>query len=333
MMRRTKQTIWTLVGLAFACGGCRQQADPTLIELNGRIEAPLVDIAPKVAGRVAEVRVREGDRVKAGDLLIRLDLGETAVAVKRDRSAVEAAEARLKDLAAGSRQAEIAAGGAEVSDRRAAVNLASRELERQQFLLSKKVGTDRDVDRAKTELTRARAALAAAENQLKLLREGARTHQVEQAEREVERARATLDQSRIVANESELRAPADGIVLHRMVEPGQLLGPSQPGLTLAFADRLYVRTFIPETKLGSVRQGQPAEVAVDAFQDRTFKATVSEISKDAEFTPKAVETRAERINLVYAAKVDLVQGWNAPLVPGQPAEVRIRIGEAPPAPR
>ena len=78
---------------------------------------------------------------------------------------------------------------------------------------------------------------------------------------------------------------------------------------------------MPETRLGVVKPGQPAEVIVDAWKDRTFKAKVTEISSDAEFTPKAVETRAERVNLVYAAKVDLDSGWNVPLVPGQPAEV------------
>ena len=114
-------------------------------------------------------------------------------------------------------------------------------------------------------------------------------------------------------------------MLHRLAEPGQLLGGGQPALTMAFADRLYVRTFVPEPRLGQVRQGQQVLVSVDAFPGRTFPARISEISPDAEFTPKAVETRAERVNLVYGAKVDLDAGWNAPLVPGQPAEVVVAL--------
>jgi HlyD family secretion protein len=310
--------------LAVTTAACRNREDPNLIRLNGRLEAPLIDVGPKVTGRVVQVLVREGDRVKAGDLLIRLDLGELALAVERDKAGVEAAEARYKDLASGSRSAEIEAADAQVADRKAAVDLAARELQRQEYLLSRKVAAERDVDRAKTELERAQAALETALKQAQLAREGFRKWQTEQARDEVDRARATLRQALTVASESEIRAPADAIVLHRMAEPGLLLPAGQPGLTLAFADRLYVRTFIPEPQLGRVKQGQVAQVSVDAFPGQTFAARVTEISPDAEFTPKAVETRNERVNLVYGAKVDLDAGWKAPLVPGQPAEVVVR---------
>jgi HlyD family secretion protein len=312
-----------------AAAACRPAADDTLLVLNGRIEAPSVELAPKVMGRVAAIAVREGDRVKAGDVLVRLDLGDTALVVERDRRAVEAAEARVRDLEAGSRRAEIRAAEAEVADRRAALALAEAEAARQVLLRSKKAGTQRDLDRAQAELARARAALAASEQRLVLLEEGFRRQQTRQARAELERARAVLGQSEILVREAEIRAPADGVVLHRLAEPGQLVGPGQPAITLAFADRLYVRTFVPEPRLGHVRPGLAVDVRVDAFPDRTFRARVTEIAPDAEFTPKPVETREERVNLVYAAKVDLDAGWNVPLVVGQPAEVLVRLETAP----
>jgi HlyD family secretion protein len=191
--------------------------------------------------------------------------------------------------------------------------------------MSRKVGTPQNLDRARADVDRAQAALAASQERLQLVREGFRKWQTEVARSEVDRARLVLEQSETVARENEVRAPADGVILHRLAEPGQLLGPSQPGVTLAFTDRLYVRTFVPETRLGAVRPGLAVAVRVDAFPGRTFPARVGEISPDAEFTPKAVETRAERVNLVYAAKVDLDAGWNAPLVPGQPAEVLVLV--------
>jgi HlyD family secretion protein len=304
---------------------CGHGQDPNLLRLNGRLEAPTVDISPKVPGRVLQVLVREGDRVKAGDLLIKLDLGETTIAVEAARAGVESAQSRARDLEQGNRLPDIRAAEAQVTDRHAAVDLAQRELERQQYLLSRKVGTERDVDRAKTELDRAQAALKVAQNQLQLAKEGFRKYQTQQAREDVTRAQAQLRESQSLASESELRAPGDAIVLHRLVEPGQLLGAGTPALTLAFTTRLYVRTFVPETKLGLVHQGQTAEVVVDAFPGRTFPAHISEISMDAEFTPKAVETRAERINLVYGAKADLDAGWKDPLVPGQPAEVIVHV--------
>jgi HlyD family secretion protein len=323
-MKHTLLPLALLVAL-FAAAGCGRREDPGVVHLNGRLEAQMVDLAPKVAGRVLDVKVREGDRVKSGDVLVTLDLGETAIAVDRDRRGLESSQARYSDLMSGSRAAEIKAAEEEVVDRRAAVDLARPELERQQILLSKKVGTPRDVEIARANFDRAEANLKMSEERLRLAREGFRKYQTEQARFDVDRAKSVLKQSETVAKESEIRAPADGVILHRMAEPGLLLGPGQPALTLGFANRLYVRTFIPETQIGRVKSGQPAEVVVDAFPDHRFPARVTEISPDAEFTPKPVETRRERVNLVYAAKVDLDGAWSEPLVPGQPAEVYVQV--------
>jgi len=313
------------LAIAAAAVSCTAHDDRSSVTLNGRIEAPLVDLAPKVSGRVVAVKVREGERVKAGDLLIQLDLGDTALAVERDRHGVASARARLQDLSDGSRRQEIRAAEAEVADREAAVALAQRELQRQEFLISKQVGVERDHDRARTELDRATAAVRISEEKLAMTVDGFRRWQTEQARSDVQRAQIELRQSETVARESEIRAPADGIVMHRLVEPGQLLAPGHSGMTIALTSRLYVRTFVPETKLGLVRHGQTASVSVDAFPHETFGAVVTEIAPDAEYTPKAVETKAERINLVYGAKVDLDEGWSARLVPGQPAEVIVKV--------
>jgi HlyD family secretion protein len=326
LVTRHRLIVLLAVLLAFACKG--KQDDGT-VHLNGRIEAATVDLAPKVAGRVSSVLVREGDRVRAGQILVRLDLGETTIAVQRDEAGVRAAQSREADLRAGSRGNEIELVEAEVGERRAALDLAAKEESRQEFLFSRKVGTRRDLDRARSELQRAQAALRAAQEKLALAREGARSGQTAAAGAESDRAEAALAQSRSLARENEIVAPADGVILHRLAEPGQLIGPGQAAVTMAFADRLYVRTFIPETKLGLVRMGMAARVTVDAFPGREFAARITEISPRAEFTPKAVETQEERVNLVYAAKADLDRGWAEPLVPGQPAEVMVSVdGEA-----
>jgi HlyD family secretion protein len=313
-----------IIAALVVLAACNRQQDDGTIHLNGRIEAPMVDLGPKVPGRVTEVFVREGDRVKAGALLVRLDLGETSIAVEREQAGVRSAQARAQDLESGSRESEVQVIQAELQDRRAAVALATKETERQRFLLDRKVGTQRDYDRARTELERARAAQKVSEERLELAREGTRRNQTRAAQADTERASAILKQSVAVARENEIRAPADGVIVHRLAEPGQLVGAGQAAVTMAFANRLYVRTFIPETKLGRVRMGTPARVTVDAYPGKEFPARITEIAPEAEFTPKAVETKAERVNLVYAAKADLDRGWNEPLVPGQPAEVTVR---------
>ena len=318
-----------LLTAAVAAGTACRAKDTGILHLQGRLEAPVVDLGPKVAGRVVEVRVREGDRVKAGDLLARLDLGDTALAVQRDREGLRSAEAHVQDMEQGSRRPEILAAEADVADKHAALDLAKREFDRQRSLVDQQIGTRQDFDVAKTNVDRAAAALKSSEESLRLTLEGFRKHQTEQARHDRDRAKSVLAQSETLAREAEIRAPADGVILHRIAEPGLLLGEGQPAITLAFADRLYVRTFVPEPVLGKVRSGMPATVSVDAFPGKTFPARVTEISPDPEFTPKPVETKSERVNLVYAAKVDLDRGWNEPLVPGQPADVAISTGATP----
>jgi HlyD family secretion protein len=330
-MKRTAR--FALLGLAcgvwlLAAPGCRRE-ETGVVRLNGRLEAKLVDLAPKVAGRVVEVFVREGDRVRKGDLLVRLDLGDTAIAVQRDRQGYLSAEANYRDYVEGSRPPEIQAAEADVADKEAKLVLARRELERQRSLLETKIGTQQDFDTAKTAEESAAAALKASREQLQLAREGFRKFKTQQALHDRDRAQSVLRQSETLAAEAEIRAPADGVILHRIAEPGLLLGPTQSALTMAFADRLYVRTFIPETDLGKVRTGLPATVTVDTFPGRTFPAHVTEISPTAEFTPKPVETASVRVELVYAAKVDLDRGWKEPLVPGQPADVAVSVSEKP----
>lgn len=322
-MNRVSRRLAAAALFPFLLAACRKGDQGAPIRLNGRIEAATVDLAAKVPGRVLDVKVREGDRVKAGDLLVTLDLGETALWVERDRDALGSAEARLKDLQAGSRVQELAAAEADLADKTAAVDLSRREVARQESLMAKKVGVPRDLDRARTELSRAEAMQKASAERLGLAREGFRRYQTEQARADVRRAGTVLRQSETVVAEAGIHAPADGVILHRIAEPGLLLAGGQPAVTMAFADRLYVRTFVPETKLGRVRPGVPATVTVDAYPGRSFPGRVTEVSPLAEFTPKAVETREERVNLVYAAKVDLDRGWAEPLVPGQPAEVTV----------
>src|SRR5262249_8810721 len=123
IVKPTTRALWGAPLLALALSACSHKEDPNVVSLSGRLEAPTVDLAPKVAGRLTDVLVKEGGRVKAGALLVKLDLGDTAVAVDRDRAAVKSAEARLQDLEAGSRTSEIAEAEADLKDKSAATDL------------------------------------------------------------------------------------------------------------------------------------------------------------------------------------------------------------------
>jgi len=298
--------------------GCRRDDRPLL---NGRVEAYLTDLGPRSGGRLVELTVREGQRVKAGDLLARVAAEELEAAVQRDHAGFESADARRLELDRGSRSEDIAQGEARVQDAAAALKLAEDSLARVRRLFAEKVLSQADLDNALASRDRAAANLNLQSKALSELRAGARIEQRQAGGAEARRARAILQQSRLQAGFTEVRAPFDGVVTHRLREPGSVIAAGQPVLTLARLDQLWVRVYLPQTLQGQVRLG--AQVTVITSDKRLLEASLDEIGSESEFTPKMVESREERVNLVYPARVNLPQGWDKGLVPGAAVDVRL----------
>ncbi|WP_306591958.1 HlyD family secretion protein [Geothrix sp. 21YS21S-4] len=297
---------------------CRRDPRPLL---NGRVEAYLTDLGPRAGGRLLELTVREGQRVKAGDLLARVAAEELDAAVLRDQAGFDSAEAKRLELDRGTRAEEIAQGEARVRDAEAAVKLADENLLRTRRLFQDTVLSQAELDRAVAERDRAAATLHLQAKALAELRAGARIEQRQAGSAEARKAQAVLQQSRVQAGFTEVRAPFDGVVTHRLREPGTVLTAGQPVVTLARLDQLWVRVYLPQPLLSRVRIG--ASVGVETEDKRTFQATLDEIGSEAEFTPKMVESREERVNLVYPARVNLPGGWDKGLVPGAAVDVRL----------
>ncbi len=310
----------TLLLVLLLVVGCGHDSRPLL---NGRVEAYLTDLGPRASGRLVELNIREGQRVKAGDLLARVAAEELDAAVLRDRAGLASAEARKLELDRGSRLEEIAQGQARLEDALAALQLAEANLLRSAQLVKEKVLAQAELDRVATERHRASAAVALQTKALAELKAGARSEQRQAGGAEAQRARAVLEQTRVQAGFTEIRAPFDAVITHRLREPGSVIGAGQPVLTLARLDQLWVRIHVPQALQGRVRLGLPVQVLT---QDRrTLEATLDEISAESEFTPKMVESREERVNLVYPARVNLPQGWDRGLVPGAAVDVRLGL--------
>lgn len=296
---------------------CHRDTAPVL---NGRVEAYQADLGPRVGGRLMEVLVTEGQRVKAGDLLARVGAEELDAAVARDQAAAEGAEARHLELARGLRPEDIAQGEARVREAQASLTWTDQNLARTTRLFGEKVLGQAELDRAKAERDRAEAALHLHEKALAELRAGARAEQRMAASAEARRARAALQGTRTQASFQEIRAPFDGLVVHRLREAGSVLAPGQPVLTLARQDRLWVRIYLPQPLQAKARIGMPVTVVAG---DKTLAATLDEVAQEAEYTPKMVETKDERVNLVYQGRVNLPQGWDRGLLPGMAVDVRV----------
>jgi HlyD family secretion protein len=149
---------------------------------------------------------------------------------------------------------------------------------------------------------------------------------IEAQESRVRQARAALAAAVEKLKDASMDAPASGIILRRNVEAGETVAPGVPVYTIGDLERPWVKVYVKEDKLGLVKLGQRAEVTVDSYPDKVYEGTVTYISSEAEFTPKNVQTREERVKLVFGAEVN-VENPGGELKPGMPADVKIRLDE------
>ena len=188
------------------------------------------------------------------------------------------------------------------------------------------------MDSAKAALDTAEARLAVNQKALALEVAGPRKEDVAQGEAQLRADQAQLALLEQQFNDADLLAPLDAVVRSRIVEPGEISSPQKSAFTLAIVDPKWVRAYVAEPDLGSVREGMEAAVTVDAFHDRRFSGWVGFISPVAEFTPKTVETTELRSSLVYEIRV-FVRDAGDELRLGMPATVHLPLRGDDGAPR
>lgn len=208
---------------------------------------------------------------------------------------------------AGAEQAEVARVGAE----KYLAELAERR--------NNPLTLEAQAHAAEAQVQIAASAVALAQAQVDALQIGATPEQIAAVAAQVEVARAAQLALEVQLDKLTLRAPISGLVLERPVHVGELALPGAPLMTLADLDNLNLTVYVPEAQLGEVQIGQPVSVTVDAYPDRAFMGTVTFVASEAEFTPKNVQTREERVNMVFAVKVSLPNPDHA-LKPGMPAD-------------
>lgn len=309
----------TLLALFTGCSRSGSAGAGELV-LSGNIEVTDAQLGFKVPGRVLVRPVSEGDRVRAGQLVARLDDAEQREEVNLRRAEAATAEAALAELVAGSRPQEIAAAEATLRSMEAERDRARLEFARAEALRGKAVIADRDFETARAQLAVAEARVAEAGERLAVIRSGPRTETIQQARARVEQVRAAVALAQTRLDQTQLVSPLSGVVLSHNIEPGEFVSAGTPVLTVADTGHLWVRTYLAQTELGRIRLGQKVTVRTDAFPQRTFDGTVAFISSEAEFTPKTVQTAKERVKLVFRIKVDVANPQDE-LKAGMPADV------------
>ncbi len=308
-------------------GLVRGKGGGEVLVANGTIEATEVEISSKLLGRIAQLLVKEGASVRAGQIIARLDTAEIEAEVAQQQAAMARAEAQLKELLAGSRVEEIEEARANLQQAEDNLKLARDDWDRFDNLFKEGAISAQDRDRAKNRIEVALSQVKAARERYQMIRIGPRPEVIEAARHERDRAKAALGMAQVRLRESTILSPLSGFVLTKRAEQGEVVNPGFPIVILIDPDDLWLRVYIPESEIGIVKLGQAVTIAVDSFPNRRFEGKVTEISSKAEFTPRTVQTKKERVNLVFGVKVTLDNREHL-LKPGMPADAEIMVGGA-----
>jgi len=288
--------------------------------LYGNVDLRQVDLPFNDSARIAEVLVEEGDHVKKGQVLARLDTSRLEPQVAQAEAQVAAQQAVVDMLHNGSRPDEIAQARANVEAAKADALNAHQQYDRKKALSGRSVVSQQDVDAAKAAMDSADAKLEASRKTLDLVIAGPRVEEVAQAEAQLRASEAQLALLRQQLADADLKAPGDSVVRSRLMEPGEIASPQQPVFSLAVVTPKWVRAYVSEPDLAKLRPGMSADVAVDGMPGKRFPGTIGFISPVAEFTPKSVQTEELRTSLVYEVRV-IVTDDNDNLRLGMPATV------------
>ncbi len=292
--------------IAWAIAVQKQPTAAGMVSGNGRIEATEIDIATKYAGRVVDIFAREGDFVKAGQVLVQMQVDE--LNAQRDearaqqqqaRNAVTSAEAQVRV-----RESDLAAAEALVVQRESELDNARRRLARSQTLSAQGMVTLQQLDNERAAVDGAASTLSAARAQV-----SADRFSIAAARSEVTGAHSAVDAlaatvARILGNiaDSQLKAPVDGRVQYRVTQPGEVLAGGGKVLNMVDLSDVYMTFFLPETVAGKVALDSEVRLVLDAAPGYVIPARVSFVASVAQFTPKTVETAVERQKLMFRVR-------------------------------
>jgi HlyD family secretion protein len=321
-MYRSIMSILLLYGIATVYG-CRERTGEYDIEATGTIEAISVRIAAKTAGEVKRIMFIEGSQITTGDTLLILDHERLDIQLRQAEAGVQLAGAQLDLLLEGAREEDIKQAEESLAQVEANMNLAAIDLSRIRNLFDSGSIPRKQLDDAEARFTVSQAQYNAVVQSLEKLKRLTRPDEIRAQEARVEQARASADLLRKSITECTVVSPVDGVVTHRPVEVGELAGQGTTLAVISKLDTVHLMIYLNAVELASVNLGSPVDVIIDAYPERVFSGLVTFISPVAEFTPKNIQTRDERVKLVYAVKVEM-ENPDGILKPGMPADARVK---------
>ncbi|MDM7993615.1 MAG: biotin/lipoyl-binding protein [Candidatus Fermentibacter sp.] len=325
-MRHAEIASASLAVMLAAAASCGRGAGD--LELPGSVEVTSIRLAFGVSGTVESVLAEEGGRVAAGDTLAVLDPVRLALEADMRAAELEALRAVQAGLEGGLRPQEVGQAYASRESAEAAVDLARSEYARIDALYEADAVSMREWENAHTALLLAEAALAAADQGYSLASEGYRTSDIEAAAARVEAAEAAHALALERLADAVLVSPRNASVLTVAVEPGEMAAAGGTSIILGLMDTVDVVAWAPEPDMASLRLGQEAFVSCDGLGEGALMAHLATISDEAEFTPSTVETREERVSLVYRLTFRVANPEGI-LKAGMPVDISIPLEERP----
>jgi HlyD family secretion protein len=303
---------------------------------SGTIEGTEIPVQPELGGKVVDLKVQEGQLVKAGDIMAQIDDSQARISLETAKSLQNQAQAKLNDLLGGSRaeelrrlEAVVAQATANVDALAPSLKLEESNLANDQKLyeggsISKQaLDTQQNkYDTLKAQYEGAQDNVKAAQASLEQAQAGYTQPTIQAQKAAVDMAAQSVKAAELTLSKLTIKSPSAGQVLYRQVELGQVVNTGSTLVTILDPNDLWIKIYVPEAKLNKVKVGGVAEISVDSYPNKTFKGQIQYISTQAEFTPKNVQTKEERTTTVYAVKITITDGKDQ-LKAGMPADVTL----------
>jgi len=289
---------------AMMLGACGEEQSAG-VDASGMVETTDVTISAQTAGKIERLNVREGDRVRAGDTLFVIDDADLRLQREQMAAALDVARAQASAIRNGARPEDVGQSNEAVHQAELTMESARADVRRFEELVAVGAVSQKTYDDAKTRYDIALRQYNAARLNYQKISRGSRHEEIEASDARVAQARAQLEAIDKKIADCVVLAPVGGVVTSRALEAGEFVNIGTGVLTVSETDPVKLRIYVAEDELGRVKLGQSAELTIDTYPDRRYRGTVTYISPTAEFTPKNVQTKEDRVKLVFEVRIEV----------------------------
>jgi HlyD family secretion protein len=325
MQKPTKNLAICIISVTILSYGCNRGSS-NLLESTGTVEATDVDIRSEASGKILALYFDEGDWVKKGDVIAEIDHEKLDIELAQAKARLAETEAQLTLLIKGLRDKEVERARETLLESKVLLKDNKREYTRIQKLYEEEVVDLGSRDKAEAAYEAAQKRYEIAKKNYEIALEGSRKEEIQAGEavKEAAEAQVKLIERRI--EDATVTIPIDGVISERYVELGELMSVGSLIATVIDLKHVWVMAYVSEKNLGKVKLGRQGKVMVDSFPHKEFIGKVTYISPEAEFTPKNIQTKEERVKLVFGVKIE-VDNPDQELKPGMPADAVIETGK------